>query len=221
MSKPRRDCDIFLGFANYAQTRGGLKTLLGELSLMVSISRAAKRSTPAHHLLPGTTQRPLNAPNRGQQDVDAPGFDFLDGPGVEVNHFGQPLLGDVSPHSLPAHVRPKAFQLLSLLRIDWHALLRRILALTNTAQWGVIGSIKRMSKHVPNTARCAFMAAAWPVCLTGHRDSIQFHAHSNSIALAPSKPVMRLPCQAFHSLIVLLAAGGGIVGASVAASHLY
>ncbi len=158
MSKPRRSCDIILGFADYAQTRGGLKTLMGQLSPMAPSNAAESslmmlvfkvvaalrpHSPPAHQFLPMAAQRPLDAPNGGQQNVDAPGLDFLDSSGIQVDHFRQPLLGDVLPHPLAAHVRPKAFQLLSLLRINWHALLRRILALTNTAQWGVIRCLSK------------------------------------------------------------------------------
>ena len=55
-----------------------------------------------HQIIPGAAQRLVQAQHRGQQDIDVPGLNFLDGADVEIHPFGQFFLGDFFSHPLPA-----------------------------------------------------------------------------------------------------------------------
>jgi len=57
---------------------------------------------------------------------------------IQVHQLSEPFLCQLSAHPLPADIGAERLQLRSLLRVKWHALLRRRRPLTTTAQWGVI-----------------------------------------------------------------------------------
>jgi len=98
----------------------------------------------AQQLSPGACQGLLNPQHRGQQDIDAPRLDLLDGPNIQVHGLGELLLGQFSPVALTPQIGAKALELGRLNPVQRHAVLGRIWRLTNTAQWGVIGLTKGM-----------------------------------------------------------------------------
>ena len=53
---------------------------------------------------PRASQGSLNPNEGGQQDVHFTSFNFLDSPGMQRNHFGQPLLGESLKHSFTADI---------------------------------------------------------------------------------------------------------------------
>lgn len=80
----------------------------------------------------------LNPHRRCHQNVDLSGFDFLHGPDIQINQFGQLLLCNTLGDSFATDTRAEFLQLRVNFGVAWHALLGRSSSLTRTAQWGVI-----------------------------------------------------------------------------------
>ncbi len=100
--------------------------------------RLGSLSLLRQQLVPRASQCLPNAECGRHEHIDVARLDFLDGADVEVNEFGQPLLGNPFFRPLAAHVGTDFLQVSFNGPIVWHALLGRSLALTRTAQWGVI-----------------------------------------------------------------------------------
>ena len=64
-----------------------------------------------HQPVPRTAQSVVYAQNRGQQNVDLAGLNFLNRPWIQASQFSQPLLSDRPAHPLPAHVRTESLEL--------------------------------------------------------------------------------------------------------------
>jgi hypothetical protein len=55
-------------------------------------------------IFPRTTQSALKADNSCQKNIYFPSFDFLNGSGMQRDHFGKPLLRDFLTNTLSAHI---------------------------------------------------------------------------------------------------------------------
>jgi len=69
---------------------------------------ASAQILPLHQGIPRTTQRRLQAPDGGEEDVQFSGLDFLYGSRIEVGHFGEFFLSQASCHTLTAHIRTES-----------------------------------------------------------------------------------------------------------------
>jgi hypothetical protein len=78
----------------------------------------------------------LKPNKRSKQYVHFTGFNLLNCAGMQPYHFGKPFLGDSLKHSFAANIVAERFELRCLSAFQWHALLRRLPAILNTAQWG-------------------------------------------------------------------------------------
>ena len=74
-------------------------------------------SQAAHQIVPIAPQGFPKPENGCQQDVHIARLNFLNGPDVEIDQFGQSFLGDFLGHALPANIAAESFDLSSLFRI--------------------------------------------------------------------------------------------------------
>ena len=90
----------------------------------------------AQKRFPRATQGSLKSDKCRKQYVHFTSFNFLNCAGMQSHHFGKSFLGDSLKHSFAANIVAERFELRCLGTFQWHALLRRLTAILNTAQWG-------------------------------------------------------------------------------------